>query len=61
MADDLTNSGAQDRARINIHEPHEVRYWTEALNVDEAKLRALVAEVGPSAEAVRDKLRSDKR
>jgi hypothetical protein len=60
MADDLTNRGAQDRARINIHEPHEVRYWTEALNVDEAQLRALVAEGGPSAEAVRSQLRSNK-
>jgi hypothetical protein len=60
MADDLTNRGAQDRARININEPHEVRYWTDALNIDEAQLRALVAEVGPSAEAVRERLRGAK-
>jgi len=60
MADDLTNRGAQDRARININEPHEVRYWTDALNIDEARLRALVAEVGTSADAVRERLRGAK-
>lgn len=34
MSDDLTNRGAQDRSRISLTEPHEVRYWTEALGVD---------------------------
>jgi len=28
MPDDLKNRGAQDRSRVNIHEDHEVRYWT---------------------------------
>ena len=53
MADDLNNRGAQDRARINLNEEHEVRYWTDALGVPEEELRRLVAEVGNSAEAVR--------
>ena len=53
MADDLKDRGAQDRARINVNEAHEVRYWTEALNVSEAQLRAAVSAVGVSAEAVR--------
>jgi hypothetical protein len=53
MADDLTDRGAQDRARINVNEAHEVRYWTEALNVDEDQLRSAVAAVGVSADAVR--------
>jgi hypothetical protein len=53
MADDLTNRGVQDRARININEAHEVRYWTEALNVSEAQLRTAVSAVGVGAEAVR--------
>jgi Protein of unknown function (DUF3606) len=26
MADDLSNRGVQDRARVNISEEHEVRY-----------------------------------
>jgi hypothetical protein len=56
MADDLNNRGAQDRARISLDEPHEVRYWTDALNVSEDRLRELVAEVGHSAKAVREKL-----
>ena len=53
MADDLKDRGAQDRARINMNEEHEVRYWTEALNVSEAQLRTAVSAVGLSAEAVR--------
>ncbi|HYD11471.1 MAG TPA: DUF3606 domain-containing protein [Allosphingosinicella sp.] len=53
MADDLKDRGAQDRARININEEHEVRYWTEALGVNEQQLRAAVAEVGVSADEVR--------
>ena len=53
MADDLKDRGAQDRARISINEEHEVRYWTEALNVSEAQLRAAVSAVGVGAEAVR--------
>ena len=53
MADDLNNRGAQDRARINLSEEHEVRYWTGALGVPEDELRRLVAEAGNNAEAVR--------
>jgi hypothetical protein len=56
MADDLNDRGAQDRARISLDAPHEVRYWTEALHVSEDRLRELVGQVGHSAKAVRDKL-----
>lgn len=56
MPDDTTNRGAQDRARINVNEDHEVRYWTQALGVSEEKLREAVAEVGVSADAVRQHL-----
>lgn len=56
MSDDLNNRGAQDRARINLSEEHEVRYWTETLGIPEAELRRLVGEVGSSAEAVRSAL-----
>jgi hypothetical protein len=56
MSDDLNNRGAQDRTRINLSEPHEVRYWTTALGVPEDELRRLVAEAGDNAEAVRDAL-----
>ncbi len=58
MADDPSKRGQQDRTRINIHEEHEVRYWTEALGVSRDRLAQLVKQVGPSAQAVRDKLAS---
>ena len=56
MPDDKTNRGAQDRARVNVNEEHEIRYWTEALGVSEEKLREAVAAVGVSADAVRKHL-----
>jgi hypothetical protein len=52
MSDDLSDRGAQDRSRININEPHEVRYWTERFGVSEIALRQAVAEVGVAADAV---------
>jgi hypothetical protein len=56
MSDDLNNRGGQDRIRVNVNEPHEIRYWTEQLGVSEAELRATVSAVGPAAEAVREHL-----
>jgi hypothetical protein len=53
MADDLNNRGPQDRARINVNEAHEIRYWTKALNISEDQLRAAVAAAGVNADAVR--------
>lgn len=52
MADNLEDRGAQDRARININEPHEVRYWTERFNITEDQLAKAVEDVGVSADAV---------
>lgn len=56
MPDDTTNRGAADRARINVHEDHEVAYWTKALGVSADELRKLVEKVGPMAEEVRKQL-----
>ncbi len=56
MSDDLSKRGPQDRSRINVNEAHELRYWTQALGVTEAKLREAVKAVGPSATAVREHL-----
>jgi len=53
MSDDLNNRGAHGRARINLTEEHEVRYWTDALSVSEEELRRVVGEVGSQAEVVR--------
>ena len=52
MPDDLSLAGAQDRSRININEPHEVRYWIQRFDVSEEDLRRAVAQVGVSADAV---------
>jgi hypothetical protein len=57
MSDDEKNRGAQDRARINLSEQHEVRYWTRALGVSTEELTAVVYKVGNSVEAVRRELR----
>jgi Protein of unknown function (DUF3606) len=56
MSDDLKNRGAQDRARINLSEEHEVSYWTKALGVTNEELTAVVYKVGNSVEAVRREL-----
>jgi hypothetical protein len=52
MADNLEDRGAQDRARINVNEPHEVAYWTEKFGVSADVLRNTVTDVGVSADAV---------
>lgn len=57
MSDDKKNVGRPDRDRINVNEDHELRYWTQALGVDEAQLRAAVKAVGPTASAVREHLK----
>lgn len=56
MTDNLQNRGAADRSRINVHEAHEVRYWTKALDVTEEQLKAAVAQVGVMAADVRRQL-----
>jgi hypothetical protein len=52
MADDLKNRGAQDRSRVNVHEDHEVRYWTEKWGVTKDQLTKAVERAGVSAQAV---------
>ena len=53
MSDDLRNTGSPDRDRINIHEEHELRYWSEALDITPDQLKSVVAGVGTSVDAVR--------
>jgi hypothetical protein len=53
MSDNLNLRGPQDRSKISLTEAWEVRYWTGALGVTEAQLRAAVAAVGNGAAAVR--------
>ena len=54
MADDRTNAGTQDRARIAMGEDYEVAYWTKKFGVSREVLTDAVASVGTSAQAVAD-------
>jgi hypothetical protein len=54
--DDLKKKGSQDRSKINIHEDHEVKYWTKELGVSKERLLKAVEKVGNSAAAVRKEL-----
>lgn len=56
MTDNRTNRIQPDRSKINMHEPHEVKYWTRALGVDRSDLRRAIEKVGNSAAAVRKQL-----
>jgi hypothetical protein len=53
MPDDTSEIGLQDQLRINVNEPHEVRYWTQRLGCSEKDLREAVAKAGVMAEDVR--------
>jgi hypothetical protein len=56
MVDDRRIRGLQDRARINMKEDYEVRYWANALGVSRDELAAAVEKVGDSVRAVRQEL-----
>jgi hypothetical protein len=58
MIDNLNLKGPQDRARINLDEPYELRYWMKEFAVSEAELRELVKEHGTSVVRVRKVLRN---
>jgi hypothetical protein len=55
MADNLSNRGPQDRARVNTSEPWELIYWTKEFGVTEEQLKAAVKAVGPMVVDVRRK------
>jgi 3-oxoacyl-[acyl-carrier-protein] synthase III len=54
--DDLKKTGYQDRSKINMHEPHEVQYWTKHLGVSKEQLQKAVDKVGNGAAAVKKEL-----
>ena len=56
MSDDKTNRGPQDRARINVHEPYELSYWSKTLGVSPERLRQLVQTYGVSANTIKQVL-----
>ena len=54
--DGLTKKETPDRSKINMHQPHEVHYWTKHLNVSMEELQKAIDKVGNSAAAVRKQL-----
>ncbi|MDB5469051.1 MAG: hypothetical protein JWR84_611 [Caulobacter sp.] len=51
MSDDKSKVGA-DRKRISLEEDYERRHWAERFGISEARLRQIVARVGPMVEDV---------
>jgi hypothetical protein len=61
MADDLKKRAPQDASQVNIHEPWEVKYWTDKFGVTKAALAAAVELVGTSAQAVAEHFKNKKK
>jgi Protein of unknown function (DUF3606) len=57
MADDLTNRGPADAARVNVHEDHEVRYWCGKFHCTLDELKTAVKKVGVMARDVEAELK----
>jgi hypothetical protein len=57
MADDPSKRRPQDSQRINIHEDHEVRYWTQKFGVTREQLEAAVQKVGVMVKDVEQELK----
>jgi hypothetical protein len=53
MTDNLKNRGPADRARINVNESWEVRWWCGHFGCTESQLRDAVKAVGVMADKVR--------
>jgi hypothetical protein len=60
MSDDKTQRGGQDRNRINLTEPYEVRDWAAKFGVGTELLVAAVKKVGDKASDVEAYLKARK-
>jgi Protein of unknown function (DUF3606) len=58
MADDPSKRGPADRARINVNEAHELRYWSQKFGCTPDELKAAVKSVGVMANKVEAHLQS---
>ena len=56
MPDDLSKKGPADKAKVNVNEPRELKYWTKTLNVAEEKFKAALKAVGTRLEDIRKQL-----
>jgi hypothetical protein len=53
MSDNKSQSGGQDRERINIHQDYELRDWAKSMNTTPERIKEAVQAVGDRAEKVR--------
>ena len=60
MSDNKSQTGGQDRERINVNQDYELRDWAKSLNTTPERLKEAVQAVGDRAEKVREYLRQDK-
>jgi hypothetical protein len=56
MPDSKSNRGPADRARVNVHEDYEVRYWCKKFGCTKAQLVAAVKKAGVMAKNVAKEL-----
>jgi len=52
MPDNKSETGGQDRQRVNVNEDYELRDWAARFGVTAEQLRQAVAEVGDRATKV---------
>ncbi|MGM9486364.1 DUF3606 domain-containing protein [Ideonella sp. YS5] len=57
MSDNLQQRGGQDRRRIDVNEPYELRDWSRKFGVSPDELRDAVRAVGTDAEKVEQHLK----
>lgn len=60
MSDNKSQTGGQDRERINVNQDYELRDWAKSLDTTPERLKEAVQAVGDRAEKVREYLRQDK-
>ena len=60
MSDNKSQSGGQDRERINVNQDYELRDWAKSLNTTPERVKEAVQAVGDRAEKVREYLSRDK-
>ena len=53
MPDDKSKTGKADDIRINIHEPYELRDWSQKFGVTPDRLKQAVQTVGPMVKDVK--------
>jgi len=57
MADNPNIRGQEDRQRIDVHQEHELRYWSEKFGVTPDDLKEAIEAVGPVVEDVEQRVR----